>query len=80
MKFTTIQFLEAQKASANNPIGSHQARSRSLAIKLAKDETVAVQVAAEIESNLEMASEVSGMHPDSCARLAVWLKDWRTAL
>lgn len=81
MTSTTLAFLEQQKASANNPVGSHQARSRGIAIKTAKaDQNAANAMADEISSNLEAASAASGFHPDSCHRLAVWLRDWRKAL
>jgi hypothetical protein len=74
-------FLESQFVSAKNPIGSHQARKRGLAMRLAKaNPKLALLISNEIDSNLEAASEVSGFHTDSCRALAFWLKDWKNAL
>ena len=77
----TISFLSAQRTSAENPLGSHQARSRDIAIRLAKKNPYSARcIADEITANTSAASEVSGFHPDSCLRLADWLRDWRRAL
>jgi hypothetical protein len=81
MNDNTKAFLLAQKQSANNPVGSHQARKRDLAIRLAKaDSAQACAIADDIESDLQVASDVSGYHPDACLQLAAWLRDWHKAL
>ncbi len=77
----TVSFLDAQRISANNPLGSHVARSRGLAIALSRANPAKAQsIANDIDSDLERASNMSGFHPESCHRLAVWLRDWKKAL
>lgn len=81
MNNATKNFLEKQKDSAHNPLGSHEARSRGICIKLARSNPVeSSAIADEIDGDLCAASNVSGFHPDSCHRLAAWLRDWRKAL
>jgi hypothetical protein len=74
--YNTVSFLEEMKLSAQNRIGNHVARKHAICAILAKDSPeLAALIADEIEGNPRAASEVSGMHPDSCRALAFFLKN-----